>query len=340
MNNHHHMEPIAKSARLHNSTSSVEDRLSQLPRDVAHHVLSFLPIHDLAKLSFTSKKYYKLCLSVPSLVFNDSEISFRKGSVERDQLMCFIKRLLTSHRGTKMTTLHIEWPTKGEASRIKSWLNHAIDCQVNEIILILDHRSGLFVIPVNVLRCESLTSLLHDIKFVGRSLPFSALLLVHTPNFLNISCYVSLFRHIHVRRSESKYYVDLSLECGYSKNATNHSRLQSSLSSIVQVTDLKTNCCSIKAMHQYKCLPIAFTNLQSLIFQYDPVDYFLFPATTLFLQGLAHSLKKLLIRNYVPIKLAYKLMELVSANGAAFRLQGKSMVLELKPQLVADTLEN
>jgi hypothetical protein len=76
------METVTKSPRRDSTSQKKEsvveledeDRLSFLPDHLTQHVLSFMTIEDIAKLSFASKKCENLCLSIPSLTIIDSEI--------------------------------------------------------------------------------------------------------------------------------------------------------------------------------------------------------------------------------------------------------------------------
>ncbi|KAM7273370.1 hypothetical protein ACFE04_028034 [Oxalis oulophora] len=362
-----------------NSTSSDKDRFSSLPIHVAHHVLSFLSIEDIAKLSFTSKTLKVLCSSVPSLIINTYKLTFPRGSVQRVQFMNFLVRFLRSHQGTEMTSLYIVWPTDNESSHIMSWLNHALRCHVKEIELYLDHRSGIIVVPLYVFCCESLRSLTIELREGRGEFNKGKLKLLTPPGFssrlkylhlanleivdeslgswistsckflekleleeifgikkfkisspsllaikielccfedLNISaqllhsflfsksCYASTSLNIHApnllcysgssfdslrveKKSESNYYVELFLfrTC---PGGTNELQLN-----IVQVTDLAIDINSIQVLHKKKCLPFAAKSLQSLVLFYEDLTESTFPATYLFLQRFAHSLRKL-----------------------------------------------
>ncbi|KAM7255647.1 hypothetical protein ACFE04_008545 [Oxalis oulophora] len=141
-----------------------EDRLSFLPNDVAHRILSFLSIDEIGMLSLASKSCEKLCLSVPSLIIDDNSLSLSKG------FMDFLEHFMRSRRGAKLTKLSI----MSSCGKLKyneifcfMWLlNHAMECQVNDIDIELSLETGVvFVMPPDVLCCESLISLKIDLTY-------------------------------------------------------------------------------------------------------------------------------------------------------------------------------
>jgi hypothetical protein len=46
------------------------DRINNLPIHIAHHILSFLMMEDIARLSIVSKWWQELCISIPSLTLH------------------------------------------------------------------------------------------------------------------------------------------------------------------------------------------------------------------------------------------------------------------------------
>jgi hypothetical protein len=63
----------ACSSLLHSKESFEDnsDRISNLPNHITHHILSFLTMEDIARLSIVSKWWQELCIiSIPSLTLD------------------------------------------------------------------------------------------------------------------------------------------------------------------------------------------------------------------------------------------------------------------------------
>lgn len=74
------------------------DLFSNLPDQVAHHILSFLAITDLACFGCVSKRCRKLYLSTPKLVFDEFSDANTSECNQRLKLLSYLDRLI-SHRG-------------------------------------------------------------------------------------------------------------------------------------------------------------------------------------------------------------------------------------------------
>ncbi|XP_059630180.1 putative F-box/FBD/LRR-repeat protein At4g03220 [Cornus florida] len=71
------------------------DRFSNIPDDVVHEILCFLPIKDIARSSLVSKRFRQLCLSVPDLFLD--LIPHNRSKVSN-----WIDRFLTLRNGAKL----------------------------------------------------------------------------------------------------------------------------------------------------------------------------------------------------------------------------------------------
>ncbi|CAK7342396.1 unnamed protein product [Dovyalis caffra] len=138
-----------------------KDRISNLPVHVAHHILSFLTMEELARMCLTSKKHRELCISIPFLTING--IPYRS-SAKRAQFINFIDRFLSLRNGMETRQVTICWSFKNGNSddeyRVLTWLNHAIGCNVKllELELVLD-EDAVFFLPLGVFHCDSLMEL-------------------------------------------------------------------------------------------------------------------------------------------------------------------------------------
>ncbi|KAM7278391.1 hypothetical protein ACFE04_005525 [Oxalis oulophora] len=272
-----------------------EDRFSILSKDVLHHLLSFLTIEDLAKLSFVSKKYENLCLFVPSLTIDCDDIT----SVQRTQLMDFIVSFIKNRKGTQTTRLAIYWCddklTFNQTFRVLSWLNHAIACHPNEIVIAIDFESNTFMIPVEVFWYISLR------------------------HHLEVDC-LGVFPEyfsMEIIKTEVKYFV--SLRCNDTCSSA-IDELQRLLYNIAPVTKLVIDSSAIQLLYKNKYLPCAFRDLESVVLSYNIFTNITSPATVLFLQMLPRNLKKL------------HMDCVASAKGGDLRSKRNMVELELKPR--------
>ncbi|KAI5318969.1 hypothetical protein L3X38_038677 [Prunus dulcis] len=112
------------------SESMIEiDRLSNLPDQVSHHILSFLTIKHLAPFCCVSKKCRELSLSSPSLDFDEFTTVRPSSCAKRHRLL----NDLDSHDEEDSE----ETPCfcKDEYFRIMSWVHNALRCNVEVLDL-------------------------------------------------------------------------------------------------------------------------------------------------------------------------------------------------------------
>lgn len=141
------------------------DRFSALPDGILHHILSFLTLKDLAKLSFASKRCQEVCNSSPCL-------SLSNINLKPDNPLCrlgfhsFLHSLMLHRcsRGVKTQTLSLCWSfhrrLADEEYRVCSWLQHAVNSGVEQLNLEVIADGKPFALPVCVLGCESLRSVI------------------------------------------------------------------------------------------------------------------------------------------------------------------------------------
>ncbi|RZC82035.1 hypothetical protein C5167_044611 [Papaver somniferum] len=79
-----------------NNIGEAEDRISQLPDSLLHHILSFLDIEHVARSSLLSKRWKYIWTSIPTLVF-PSYHSKPPSSSETNKFMEFVDRTLHLH---------------------------------------------------------------------------------------------------------------------------------------------------------------------------------------------------------------------------------------------------
>ncbi|KAM7255530.1 hypothetical protein ACFE04_008428 [Oxalis oulophora] len=160
------MEPLAKSPKhqtnVHDDDDDV-DRFSSLPNHVAHHILSFLMIEDIARLSLVSKTYENLCLTVPKLAIEDTSKNGDECSPQRVRHLDYLVGFINRRNRAKLTDFFISWGITGlpfkETVRVDWLLNQAMLCKVNKVIIELHFDEFVFLVPLEVFWTQSLTSL-------------------------------------------------------------------------------------------------------------------------------------------------------------------------------------
>ncbi|CAI0458384.1 unnamed protein product [Linum tenue] len=135
------------------------DRITNLPEDVLHRVLVFLPIKDAAKTSVLSTKWRHHWRSIPELVF-DSRFAIKSGGFNttemRSKLMFYIFKALLLHDGP-IAKFVLSFP--GLSPRYGN--------EIDEVLLYLSHR-GLQELKLS---CAAF----HDKKYKLHSSLFSCL---------------------------------------------------------------------------------------------------------------------------------------------------------------------
>ncbi|PQM38685.1 F-box/LRR-repeat protein [Prunus yedoensis var. nudiflora] len=88
----------------------IVDRFSDLPVEVSHHILSFLPFKDIRQVGCVSKRCLELYLSYPSLIFNPSHHQ-RNNMWRRLEAFNYFDKFLANRDSNKIECLRISWTT-------------------------------------------------------------------------------------------------------------------------------------------------------------------------------------------------------------------------------------
>jgi hypothetical protein len=167
-------KPVACSSLSPSKGNFVEssDRISILLDSIALHILSFLTMEDIARLSVVSKRWRALCISIPSLTFDG--MKYEHNHRKHDCFMDFLDRFIFRRSEIKMLQFCVCWISNKwylEGFRVLTWLHYAVRCNVE--VLDLELNIGLLQMPLNVFRCESLRFLTVDLHGQILQLPSS-----------------------------------------------------------------------------------------------------------------------------------------------------------------------
>ncbi|KAM2624459.1 hypothetical protein TB1_031434 [Malus domestica] len=163
MEHKHKLVAAASSQARGTCPNYTIDRLSNLPDEVAHQMLSFLNFKELIRVGSVSKRCRELFLSTPSLVICSPDSGNKQKHL--NLLDSFDRFLL--HRGdSKIQRLSISWCiSSGLANKIFrmiTWIHIAARCNVEVLDFALNgkHIPGTLELPACIFLCGSLRSLL------------------------------------------------------------------------------------------------------------------------------------------------------------------------------------
>ncbi|KAE7995312.1 hypothetical protein FH972_000126 [Carpinus fangiana] len=170
-------KPEACSSLSQSKGSLVEnsDRISNLPAHIAHHILSFLMMEDIVRLSIVSKWWQELCISIPSLTIDSKQYGLKDFSVFHFQN--FLDRWMIQRNEMKMVQFWVRWTFlkwHSQEYRFLTWVHDAVRCNVEVLYLdLLIVLPRTFKMPLCVLHCESLRFLTMHLHGVVLQLPSS-----------------------------------------------------------------------------------------------------------------------------------------------------------------------
>lgn len=145
----------------------IVDRFSDIPDEVAHHILSFLTFGDNREVGCVSKRCLDLYLSFPSLDFDPSYLQ-KLTMWQRLTMFHYFDRFLTNRGDNKIQRFFICWRYHAvkEASmfnelfRICTWIRYAVRRNVEVFDLQLDTLQQTPIeLPLCIFSCQSLRSL-------------------------------------------------------------------------------------------------------------------------------------------------------------------------------------
>ncbi|KAI3884816.1 hypothetical protein MKW92_024730, partial [Papaver armeniacum] len=157
---------------LNDRKAAREDRISNLPDSLIHHILSFLQIKQVAQTSVLSKRWSYIWISVPILVFEQGIYYHPDSSyLQTNKFMDFVDGTLL--RRDKMSDIQkfslTQMNTLNEY-RVNSWISNVIRRNVQELIISLGQEDP-YTVPVSLCTCVSLISLKLEIR-VNRNICF------------------------------------------------------------------------------------------------------------------------------------------------------------------------
>lgn len=195
--------PSCQGQDVHAET--MVDRISNLPDEVAHHILSFLTITDVARFGCVSKRCGQLHLSTPSLkfeAFSEPNLSIWYKSLG---LLNALDSFMIRRGDVKIQTFRFRSLGGLGHSRIIDWIHKALRCNV-EVLDLEFAGLDLTLLFQSILRCGTLRSLSVEMKHLHRFL-----ILPSSACFTNIECLK--LKNIHLVEDGFFRWVSSSCKC-------------------------------------------------------------------------------------------------------------------------------
>ncbi|KAM5573158.1 F-box/FBD/LRR-repeat protein [Rosa sericea] len=155
---------------------SMVDRLSSVPCEVAHQILSLVSFKDLTRMGSMSKRCREFYLSTPSLNFS----SLYGNRQQQLNLLNCIDRYMIRRRDDKIKSFCIHWRFSAgiseESFRMMTWILIAVRCNVEvlDLQLRLNRKDGATLeLPSCIYCCESLRSLLINTETILKAPSFA-----------------------------------------------------------------------------------------------------------------------------------------------------------------------
>ncbi|MCL7050309.1 hypothetical protein MKW94_000482, partial [Papaver nudicaule] len=181
------------------------DRISDLPDNIIHHILSFLLIKDVIRTSFLSKRWRYIWTSVPTLEFDGLVFS------PKTKFTNFVDSVILHRSGPGTFSLRFGG-YYCDSSHLNSWFLAATNHNVRELS-ISSHTREAFDLPSCIFTCSSLTvfklnlynsfvnlpSVIH-LPFLKR-LQFTSITFQKKAGTKSFDCDVENFRPLHIYSS-------------------------------------------------------------------------------------------------------------------------------------------
>ncbi|RXI09078.1 hypothetical protein DVH24_023222 [Malus domestica] len=240
------MEARAKGGRLSeeeelHTEGSSSNRISSLPDDILHHILSLLPVGSTAQTSVLSRQWNHLWASLPTLDFSD----VKGGAVE------FISKVLRHrHENSNLKVFRV----KGylSSSCLYSCIDRVVKYSVEELALDVSltdkYFSGdAFGLP-SLFKCDSLRSLTlatYKNPYYSPSIPKPHFGLLLSSNAVAKSG----LHQLHTLSLTRVEFLDSALELDLFSASSLPSLEKLSITNCKGITHLKITCPNIKDVH-------------------------------------------------------------------------------------------
>ncbi|KAI3971547.1 hypothetical protein MKW92_034830, partial [Papaver armeniacum] len=135
-----------------------EDRISELPDTIIHHILSFLETETIVCTSRLSKRWRYVWTTMPS--FDFTLLQGHHQEVGTKTVQNFIDRLLLFRQPSlKIIKFALTSDHVFDAFKVHEWISKIISCNIEELSLDLRFFSNPIPFQRRLFNCESLVEL-------------------------------------------------------------------------------------------------------------------------------------------------------------------------------------
>ncbi|CAL5031925.1 unnamed protein product [Urochloa decumbens] len=118
--------PMGSSSRF---PVAAGDRLSSLPNDILHTIMSFLPVQQAVQTCVLSWRWRHLWCSMPCLNIDQQEFnSAASGASEGSQFEEFVNSLLMFHSATRLDVFRFRFTHNYEFKVVERWIRRGMKC--------------------------------------------------------------------------------------------------------------------------------------------------------------------------------------------------------------------
>lgn len=146
-----------------------DDRISNLPDAIIHHIFSFISIVDVTRTSVLAKRWRYLWTQIPNLHFDDSQVLI---SEREDAFLRFVNGVLSLYKAPKIERFCLSVQQQRNAYFVDDWVRFAVQMNVAELnvelntnmelnanIVLGDLRKYTVIEPFEMLCCGSVRDL-------------------------------------------------------------------------------------------------------------------------------------------------------------------------------------
>ncbi|KAI3900616.1 hypothetical protein MKW92_011762 [Papaver armeniacum] len=138
-----------------------EDKISDLPDELIHHILSFVPTKCAMSTCILSKRWKYISNSIPTLDFRGwraVKSTAKQKRLETQQFMDFLDTVLCLHDKPNIKKFYLSWDAFPDEPRVNKWISIVIKRKVEELFLKASPITS-FIFPLSLFTCDSLTVL-------------------------------------------------------------------------------------------------------------------------------------------------------------------------------------
>ncbi|KAI3925604.1 hypothetical protein MKW98_001458 [Papaver atlanticum] len=138
----------------------VKDRISRLPDNLIHHIMSFMDTKYAVQTCVLSKRWIHIWKSLPFLNFNRWSFSNNM----KDSFVMFVDMVFIFREEVDIQKFSLEWESSAYDStvitNVNRWSIHAVKHNVQELSILIDQlHNTVYEIPQRLFKCKSLTKL-------------------------------------------------------------------------------------------------------------------------------------------------------------------------------------